>query len=358
MIENTEHGDYRIKNAKSGQYIAVGWGEINNGGQLVQFPDVGQNDINWHIHHDRHGYYNVINRNSRKYMAVSGGSHNEGARVIQWDNVGQTDVKWRIREVIDRDYDRCHIWADIRCGRKNSRLINYGFNPDNECIFRCERDNETITHSTIKRKSKNFQTVDIKIGTLLPTRLVRGNREFNGGPYIVSNVNLRTSEDNRSLIADVYFFAQETKDDWSTTEQSWPLEVWRAPAKARITRIITDTFSETRYRGTDSDYQILGPGPFGGKAVGPLIEGLLALGLGTGIGETLTLLQSGLQNLSDHGNTVDVTGPKGNIHTELVRAFGIVGDTGGNDISRDSNPKDDTRIVSIEFNPVEIELAY
>ena len=39
-----------------------------------------------------------------------------------------------------------------------------------------------------------------------------------------------------------------------------------------------------------------------------------------------------------------------------MAVFAIVGDTGGDDISDDDNPKDDTRIERIKFAPAQIAL--
>jgi hypothetical protein len=56
------------------------------------------------------------------------------------------------------------------------------------------------------------------------------------------------------------------------------------------------------------------------------------------------------------GDHIHIVTSLGDDRTELVKLFAIVGDTGGLDISDDDNPKNDTRIVAIEFNPVRIEL--
>lgn len=57
---------------------------------------------------------------------------------------------------------------------------------------------------------------------LCPSTLLRGDRKFDGhGPKIKCEVKLRASNDGTSLWADIYFWAQETVHDWSTTEGRW-----------------------------------------------------------------------------------------------------------------------------------------
>jgi hypothetical protein len=60
---------------------------------------------------------------------------------------------------------------------------------------------------------------------------------------------------------------------------------------------------------------------------------------------------------------VKIVGYSGNAVSTVVATdgpvmfFAVVGDTGGNDISDDGNPKDDTRIVGIRMLDFEVVLA-
>jgi hypothetical protein len=96
---------------------------------------------------------------------------------------------------------------------------------------------------------------------LAPSKLLKGDREFDGhGPAVKSNVRLRIGDGGQSLYADIYLHAKETKSDWSETEGKWTRKVWQAPKGKRITKIISDNFSETRFISKAAGFEILGPG--------------------------------------------------------------------------------------------------
>ncbi len=195
---------------------------------------------------------------------------------------------------------------------------------------------------------------------LCPKAVVRGDREFDGhGPRIKCNVSLRIGDEGRALYAEIYFWAKETVHDWSETERRWSKKVYDAPIGKRITQIVSDRESRTQFISPAAGFQFLVPG----SDVAATVNGFL-----DGVGGTITnvLLTSYGINPNDirafaglitgainNGNTV-VRVPS--VEGRLVKFFHIVGDTGGPDISDDDNCNDDTRIVKLEFNEVQVIL--
>ncbi len=202
---------------------------------------------------------------------------------------------------------------------------------------------------------------------LVPTRVLRGDREFGGnGPLINCRVRLKVSPNRRHIIALVYFHAKETKSDWSTTEARWERTVFTAPPGKRIARIAGQADSWVSFLSKKAGFQILGPGE-DFKA--------LALALGRIVAKVLDAekavsgrpkdsqavrkarnflgaLDRGVAGLNFQGNYVHIVRPA---EGGPVSIFAIVGDTGGDDISDDNNPKDDTRIQAIKFNKIRVQ---
>ncbi len=195
---------------------------------------------------------------------------------------------------------------------------------------------------------------------LCPKDLKRGDREFDGnGPRIKCEVSLSIGDGGRALYADIYFWAQETKHDWSTTEGRWRKKVYDAPYGKTITSINSDKASRTQFVSPAGGFQFLVPGADVAKTVNDFLDGaggaissavLASFGIPPGDFQAVARLVTGAIN---SGNTV-VRVPA--IEGTLVKFFHIVGDTGGADISDDDNCNDDTRIVKLEFNPVNVTL--
>lgn len=158
------------------------------------------------------------------------------------------------------------------------------------------------------------------IGTLCPTRLTQGDREFGGGPLINSRVELRASADNTGIDAHVYFKAEETGGDRTTVEENFaPIRVYTAPAANRIVRI-EDAFRSAQvvnYRGAGAGAEI---------SIGNLgcNEGVVA--------------------------TPPVVGA-------AVNRITVVGDSGGPDVASSTDCRCDAKIKEIRFNPIRIVMA-
>lgn len=208
------------------------------------------------------------------------------------------------------------------------------------------------------------KTIEVEDMTewLCPTAVLRGDREFDGhGPRIKSEVTLRIGEDQTSLWADIYFWAQETVHDFSTTEGTWTRQVYQAPYGQKIVKIKSDKASRTDFISKPAGFQFLVPGKDVSHAMKSFFDGqlisqavLAAHGLPIDPNMLTGRQVASLVSLYSQGNTVmQVPATDGT----LVKYFHIVGDTGGPDISTDSNCNDDTRIVKLEFFPVELEFA-
>lgn len=207
---------------------------------------------------------------------------------------------------------------------------------------------------------------------LVPSQVLGGDREFDGhGPDIKTTAKLRIGDNGRALYADIYFHAKETTRDWSETEGRWSRKVWDAPAGQTIKRILSDDYSETNFRSEPGGAQFLAPSEDWLAVVDWVIdivklftdenaEGEIDIPKGEvadnlpcdTVEQCRDLFKRGLLAVSN-GNHVHIEpADQGN----LVSTFMIVGDTGGADISDDNNPKDDTRIEAIAFNPVRLDL--
>lgn len=86
---------YKIENVNSQKFLAIGAAiKVWNGGNVVQWQDIGQRDILWELQEVSTGCYKIRNVKSDKYLAVIGGLVHIGLNVIQYDDVGQKDIVW------------------------------------------------------------------------------------------------------------------------------------------------------------------------------------------------------------------------------------------------------------------------
>ncbi|HET6585907.1 MAG TPA: hypothetical protein VFG69_20765 [Nannocystaceae bacterium] len=223
---------------------------------------------------------------------------------------------------------------------------------------------------------------------LVPTRLLKGDREFGGhGPAITTTVNVGIVEDGRKLEARVYFKARETQNDWSETKGEWGRIVYTAPSGRKIKRILGAVedghvitsptcvgssagrciTSSTSFVSERAGFQFLMPTESWTQwinTIAELVEQVIAAEQQLNDRdqptpeerEALAVLDSvrrGTAYIPSQGNHVHVKTPDNH---GPVRVFAIVGDTGGPDISTDSNGADDTRINSVMFKKLRVEL--
>jgi hypothetical protein len=222
-------------------------------------------------------------------------------------------------------------------------------------------------------------TQDVRVNDitekLVPSRLLRGDREFDGnGPRITSSVTLAVSPDKRSIVAKIRFRAEETKSDWSTTEQEWERPIYTAPAGRTIASIEgavnedgsfePGASSSVNFVSKKGGFQLLGPTADFKEFLNKLTEIVNKViqaeaQLNNRTEETqevkdyrklIETIEQGTAFLPEEENHVHLKAPD----SGPVRVFAIVGDTGGPDISNDQNPKDDTRINAITFKKLRI----
>ncbi len=154
------------------------------------------------------------------------------------------------------------------------------------------------------------------ITNLCPFQKVAGDHEFGGnGPRVRGSVTLRISPDGTNLQAVISFNAKETGGDGSEVRGSWTVNIGEpAPAGMKYTRINSPTVSTF-------DTVLSG----GGR--NEVFEGC-------------------------DGGEHKITPAEGPVSLMIV-----VGDTGGADISGDSDCNCDTRIVRIDLKPVSVTLS-
>jgi len=224
--------------------------------------------------------------------------------------------------------------------------------------------------TTTEASAAPVQTASVRLRDineqLVPSKLVRGDREFGGnGPSVRCEVTLSVTADQRAILAAVNFRAKETKADWSETEGSWSREVYRAPAGRKIDGIVDGSSSVVQFVSKPAGFQLLAPSEDWVKVLQGLqkVHEALLMFAAPGAPPAHTAAQRQMKQLSDKviQGAAYLTGQGNHVHLRAptsgpVQLIGIVGDTGGPDISTDDNPKDDTRVVGIKFKPIKIRL--
>ncbi len=84
---------YKLRNGNSGMYLAVPGAAKQNGGNMVQWADVGQPDIVWVFERQKDKAFKIRNGNSGLYLAVAGNSK---------------AVLLKSAEAMNRTTQRCH----------------------------------------------------------------------------------------------------------------------------------------------------------------------------------------------------------------------------------------------------------
>lgn len=177
-------------------------------------------------------------------------------------------------------------------------------------IVPCITDTNTL--NWIIRPTKPVLITLENIRNLCPSRLVRGDREFNGhGPLVDMTITLSLQNYNTEIWANINFKATETEGDASTVEGVWDFRVYVAPNGRRVKDIVMDKI--------------------------------------TNFSNTLTS-SAGPQILTYLTNNNSVSSLERGFWSPVINVK-MVGDTGGDDISTDNDCTDDTRIDEINFRP-------
>ena len=170
--------------------------------------------------------------------------------------------------------------------------------------------------SSVQAQSTQLVQFDAITSPIVPQAVLRGDREFGGnGPDLSVRVELSVERGGRAVFAHVTFTAAETGGDFSTTEITRAIQIWRWHPGLPLVRSIEAPvwFDTVRSRETCG---MCAGAPDGAYP------------------------------------TVMTGGPYG-----VVEAVHMIGDTMGDDISTDLNPHGDTHIRSITFNPVLVEFS-
>lgn len=149
---------------------------------------------------------------------------------------------------------------------------------------------------------------------LCPTTLERGDREFNGGPLINITARLERTADESGIDVVINFRAEETGGDRTTATGQFRQRVFNVSAGNRIVSIeaLTTESVVEGFRGAGAGFEFPG-------------------NCNEGVVQDATITRGG-----------------------LIRRIVVVGDTGGNDVSAGGGCRCDTKIKSINFNPVRI----
>ena len=89
---------YKLINRHSGKAADVfGWSTAN-GGDVVQWADLGGANQQWRFVSSGSGWYRLVNRHSGKALEVVGSSTAGGADVVQWSDLGGANQQWRLTD--------------------------------------------------------------------------------------------------------------------------------------------------------------------------------------------------------------------------------------------------------------------
>ncbi|WP_087943103.1 RICIN domain-containing protein [Clostridium cellulovorans] len=89
-------GTYKLINRESGKALDVYNNSTENGADVIQWSDNGQENQRWNIVDLGNGYYNVVNVHSGKFLDVDNKSTADGANVLQWSSNGGYNQQWQI----------------------------------------------------------------------------------------------------------------------------------------------------------------------------------------------------------------------------------------------------------------------
>jgi hypothetical protein len=168
---------------------------------------------------------------------------------------------------------------------------------------------------------------EYNFGTLCPTTILSGDREFNGnGPRITGNVSLGLRNNNTEIWATVLFDAIELGGDISHTRQTWEKRIYVAPSGKKVKNFlslapITSTFDFVSGRSTSEIERVV----------------------------KKQLIYSTSPRSGTNEERLSVTG-------SVVFRMEIAGDTAGDDISNDMDCNDDTRINKLILSGFTVRL--
>jgi hypothetical protein len=237
-----------------------------------------------------------------------------------------------------------------------------------------------FTFTLFAEAQQDDEVVVLKdIGLLLPTTihgdLKRGDREFGGGPLVHCKVTV--SHSGRNIFASVWLREEETKDDYTTVDVTWgPFLVYTAKSDILTIDANSDVLddgmssmsyttdeisSETNFRANDAGFQLFWPTNDVTAVLHKLSDAceIVAkyfpdpyVSKGANLEAKKYAFYAGIFEEANSGNQIYQMKPDSDLGP--VKYFYIVADTGGDDVSDDDDPADDTRIETIKFKPITI----
>ena len=333
-VSAQQSGDtYNFISAVANKALDVQWGNNENGTPLHLWPQNG-GDAQLFTLEDAGGGYFFIKSALGKYVHVYGGKGIPKAKVTLWEKVNQDNLKWRFVEASNGYFyikSKLGTFLDVQGGKSDNGtpIWMWTLNGGAAQKWRLKKLPKEPSFNEILKNTPEMYTQRVNVSTikgLCPHALVGGDLEFGGnGPKVFGYINLRRSEDSKTLIAQIKFNARETKSDWLTGHSEvqgyWEVPIYKAPFGVYINGI------------EDFDNSI--------SKFDKVLEG----------GGANELFGGGKDGSPHILTSTDGLDGKG-----FVSTMEIVGDTGGWDISTDDNCENDTRILKVVFNPIKVEL--
>jgi len=87
---------YRLVNRHSGKALDVLGFSTADGGDVVQWTDLGGANQQWRFVSSGGGWYRLVNRHSGKALETYGWSTANGGDVVQWADLGGANQQWRL----------------------------------------------------------------------------------------------------------------------------------------------------------------------------------------------------------------------------------------------------------------------
>ncbi|MDQ0061461.1 RICIN domain-containing protein [Paenibacillus harenae] len=94
---NAGNGYYGIINTKSNQALSMGSGWTGDGGNAIQWPYYSGDEQLWTLELQTNGFYKIKNKNSGRYLNVNQGSIANGAQIGQLANNESASQEWQIQ---------------------------------------------------------------------------------------------------------------------------------------------------------------------------------------------------------------------------------------------------------------------
>ena len=206
VLEYTDEGYYKIKNAKSLKVLDVEWGGMTSGTNVWQYEDNDTDSQKWIIRQTSDGHYNVISKLNGLYLDVVNGKTQNGTNVQVCTKNNQNPQKF--------DFIKVNIGLNIDSSKypgvqeKVNEIVknhpNWVFQP----VY-LNLDFNTAVEAEYADKEKN--TVDT---TVYKGEWIRENPYSSGEWYSASRKAIAYMMDIRNFLDDVNVFQFQYLNDY------------------------------------------------------------------------------------------------------------------------------------------------